>query len=286
MATSLLDLIQDVAGLFGPLHEGVAETGSTAQLVKDATLIEPDDFWNRHYLYVTSASGAAPEGEERGVTDWVQATATLTVSPQFTAALALDDEYLILPVRRRELVRAINNAIVRANERWGVPTIDTSTVTIATDTYQYSLPADLTWLRDVLRRDDAQSPWGTIERGNWGVSGTPGSQVLDLWAIGAYTAGDVLRLDYVARMSELSADDDTLSVGVPAEPELVTFLVDYSLWYLHTQAANRGIAAGTFREHLTQARNALEKAEKTLARAPRFTRAGRWRTPQRPSILG
>lgn len=284
--TTLLDLIKGVADLFGPLHEGTAESGSTTGYVFDRTLIEPDDAWNRHYIYITSAGSAAPEGEERAISDWDQSAGMLSIAPAFTTAVAEGDTYLLLPVRRGELVRAINRSIERANERWGVPTIDTSTVTIVADTYQYDLPSDLTWLVDVLYRDDAESPYRPIERGIWSVSGTPGSQVLDLLDISNWDAGDVLRLDYVARMASLSADTDALDVGAPAEPELIAFLIDYSLWYLHMQAANRGIASGVFREHLTQARNALELAEKKLANAPRFARGGRWHTPQRPSIRG
>lgn len=286
MATTLLDLIKETAELFGHLHVGTAEAGSNTTTIVDTTLIDPDDFWNNHYVYVDGADGAAPEGEERFVSDFVQSTGTLTISPAFTAAVAADDTYLILPVRRGVFVRAINNAIRKASERFGVPTSDAATITIAADTYQYNLPADLLWLEDVKYRSDSDEPYKQIGRTIWGVSGTPGAQVLELTDIDAFTAGDNLRLDYIKRLSELSDDTDALGIGVPAEAELIEYITHRVLWYLHTQAANRGISSGTFREHLTQARNASEAAAQALEQAPSWQRTGRWHLPERPQIRG
>lgn len=285
MATTLLELITRVGRSFGPLHEGTATGGGTSTVV-DTSLIEPDDYWNNHYVYVHSADSAAPEGEERVVTDWVQATATLTVSPVFTAAVEAGDEYLALPVRRSELVALINNALDKACKRWGVPTIDTTTITLVESTYQYNLPTDLLRISDVLYRSDSESPYRVIERALWTIGGTPGAQVLDLLSLGSMAAGDTLRIDYLAQLPHLSADSDALTVGTPAEPELSEFIEEWCRYRLHTQAASRGISAGTFREHLTLARNAKESAERMLETAPRRERAGRVHSPQRPSILG
>lgn len=284
MATTLLELIVRVADLFGPLHEGTAEAGSTERDIVDRTNIEADDVWNNHYVYVREAGDAAPEGEERAVSDWVQSSGTLTVAPDFTAAITAGDGYLLLPAQRAALVRAINNAIEKATERWGIPTIDTTTITIAASTYQYSLPTDLVYLEDVLYRTSAQTPWQPIERGIWSVAGTVGAQVLDLQDIGAFAVGTTLRTDYIKRLSQLSTDASTLAIGAPAEPELIAFLIDYSLWYLHARAA--GGVGGKFREHLTMAKDAREKAEEALEHAPRWQRSGRWHVPQRPSIRG
>lgn len=286
MATTLLDLIKRIAPLMGPMHEGVAESGSGVSVIVDRTLIEPDDYWKNHYAYITGAGGAAPEGEERVVSDYAQSTGTLSVVPNFTAAVASGDTYLLTSLRRADAVRAINNAIERSAQRWGVPTIDTSTITIVADTYQYNLPTDLVWLADVLHRGDTTVPYRPIERGVWQVSGTVGAQVLDLLDVGAFTVGDHLRLDYVKRLAKLSADTDALGIGAPAEPELIAFLVDYSLWYLHDQAAAGNVSSGTFREHYTQASNARQRAELLLNQAPSWRRAGRVHTPQRPSIRG
>jgi hypothetical protein len=286
MATTLLDLIQRIAPLAGPMHEGTAESGSGVAAIVDKTLIEPDDYWKNHYAYIMSADDAAPEGEERVVSDYVQSTGTLSLVPNFTAAVAAGDTYLLTSLRRADIVRAINNAIGRSSQRWGVPTIDTTTITITADTYQYDLPTDLVWLSDVLYRSDTDEPYRSIERGNWQVAGTVGAQVVDLLDISGFAADDHLRLDYVKRLGKLSNDDDTLDIGAPAEPELIAFLVDYSLWYLHNQAAMANVTSGAFREHYTQASNAYKRAEALLDQAPIWRRAGRIHTPSRPSIRG
>jgi len=155
-AKTRADLIEVLADRYGEYRQGTATGGSTSTCVDTSGLYEANDAWIGHYLYILTDAGgasAAPEGEERPVTDFVQSTATLTVSPVFTAAVASGDTYELLPVRREVLARAINAGVRAAGDGWLVGTVDTTTVTLADDDYDYTLPTDIVRLMRVLYRD-------------------------------------------------------------------------------------------------------------------------------------
>jgi len=263
---TLLELIKRIAANFH-YYSGTATGGSDSTVV-DTTLLEPDDFWNNHYVYITSADSAAPEGEERYVSDYDQSSQTLTATPNFSAAVAAGDEYVLLQFRRADFIVAIRSGIARANSRWLVPVTDTTTVQIATDTYSYSLPTDVVRIDRILYRDDSSDPWLEVDPGSWRMSGVPGSQKLELTNIDAFDSGDYLRVEYVKRQSDLSNDSDELGVGEPAEPELVQFLVEHAMFRLHTMAMSRNVTSSEFRAHMTLADDYYKRSEDLLTRSP------------------
>jgi hypothetical protein len=113
------------------------------------------------------------------------------------------------------------------------------------------------------------------------VAKTPGGQELVFDTLAGLDDEDTIRLEYLARPSELATDAGTLGVGEPAEVELVEFVVAGALFLLHDQAASGAPEAAGFRAHLTQAQYWREEMEKIKARAPRFhgrgtVRGGRW----------
>jgi hypothetical protein len=288
VAKTRAQLVQEVADAYGEYFTNTADSGSTTTIV-DTENIEADDFWNNHFAHVITDAGgasAAPEGEERPVSDFVQSTGTVTVSPAFSAAVAAGDTYEILPERRAVIERAINAAIREAGTRWWVPSTDTSTITLAANTYSYSLPTDVVYIVDILYRSASDDPWESIETSNWYVAGAPGAQTLYLYDIGDYDTGDVLRVDYQVRLSELSADASTLDIGAPGETELVQFIVDYALYWLHNRAANANPVGGEVRLHLTQAKDYLDKAMYKLNRAPRWGQGGRIHQGRKQDIRG
>jgi len=99
------------------------------------------------------------------------------------------------------------------------------------------------------------------------VSGTPGAQVLLLDSLQGLDSGDTLRLEYLARPSELTADTSSLGLGEPAETEAVRYIIEYALAWLHERAAASG--GDQFREHLTLAKAATERAAAILQGARR-----------------
>jgi len=278
------DLVAEVARRFGQYGTGTATGGSTTTVVDTGGLYAPDDFWVGHYAYIledAGGEGAAPEGEERPVTDYDQGTATLTVDPEFSAAVGSGDVYELFATRRAEVVAAINAGVRAAGETWLVATVDT-TVTIAADDYDYDLPSDLTRLLAVWTRGGTDERFVELPGRLWRVSGTPaGPQELLLESLDDLDAGETLRLEYLARPTELSADSSTLGVGEPAERELVSFVVAYALYWLHDQAASRSPEAAGFRGHYTQAESQRAKAQEIRAGAARFhgrgtVRGTRW----------
>jgi len=93
-------------------------------VINTTALFEPDDFYIGHYAYIVTDAGglgAAPQAEERPVTDYDQGTGTLTVSPAFSAAVGSGDTYELLALKRADITAAINAAIRQAGETWLVP---------------------------------------------------------------------------------------------------------------------------------------------------------------------
>jgi len=272
-AKTRADLVAEVGRRFGGYKRLTASGGSTTTVVDADGLYEPDDYWVGHYVYIVTdagGGGGARAGEARPVTDYDQGTGTLTVSPAFSAAVASGDVYELLAARRGEIEAAINAGVRAAGETWPVPTVDT-TVTIAEDDYDYDLPTALVRLLAVLVRGGAGEAWKVVGGQQWRVGGTPGGpQELLFDTLNDLGDGDTIRLEYLARMSELSADSSTLGLGEPAEREAVEFVLHWALYWLHDQAASGGVDAPGFRGHITQAQYQMEVAEGVRARASRW----------------
>lgn len=283
-AKTRADLVEEVARRFGNYRQLTASGGSTTTVVDADGLYEPDDYWVGHYAYIVTDAGgasAAPEGEERPVTDYVRSTATLTVDPAFSAAVASGDTYELLTARRADIVAAINAGVRAAGETWLVPTVDTSTVTIAEDDYDYNLPSGLVRLLTVAVRGGTDEAYRFVGGQQWWVSGTPGGpQVLLFDTLNGLEAGDTIRLEYLARPSELSSDSTSLGLGEPAERELVEFVIHWALYWLHDQVASRDVDAPGFRGHITQAQYHQERAERMRMAASRWHGRGTVRTPR------
>lgn len=133
-----------------PSATRTATGGSTSTLV-DTARSETDDYWNNSWLYIASTTdGAAPQGEESLVADFVAATDTLTVSPGFSAAVGVGDTYELRRYFSAAMIHsAINLAIQDAQYQLRVETED-ETLVVVEDSLAYTLPADV---EHVLRLD-------------------------------------------------------------------------------------------------------------------------------------
>jgi len=275
-AVTLAGLIETVAGRFGIYKRLTATGGSTTTIVDTAGLLEVDSFWVGHWAYVLTDAGgasAAPEGEERPVTAYDQATNTLTVSPEFSAAVGAGDVVELLPEPRTRLTAAINEAIRAMGGAWPVVVEDDTSIEVAANDYDYDLPTDLVRLASVYRRKDTEEPWALVPGEMYWVAGTPGDLHLHFRRLTGLSDGDTLLLTYHARPSELSADTDTLGLGEPAEREAVAFIEKYALAVLHREAGSRD--SGRFREHLTLATDYSREAEEMRRRAMPWGTPGR-----------
>lgn len=72
---------------------GIADAGSGVALVRDAARTEGDDWWNGQTVMMLS--GAA-RGQKRPIADFIAATDDIVPSPDFDAAVAAGDRYVIL----------------------------------------------------------------------------------------------------------------------------------------------------------------------------------------------
>lgn len=105
-------LREEVARVFG-LLEGTATGGTTGTVVDSSLTRYADDYFINASAYIKTDAGganAAPECQERMVTDFASATGTLTVLPVYTAAPASSDTYQIY---QRVTVAEINAALTR-----------------------------------------------------------------------------------------------------------------------------------------------------------------------------
>jgi hypothetical protein len=181
MAKTLADLLESVASQFGDYLSSDATGGSTSTIQDTAAFLEVDDYWIGKYVYITEdagGAGAAPEGEERAIVDYSQEDQELTVDPVFTAAVGAGDSFEILPERRAHIIRKINDAIREAHGHWLVTKTDTTTITLATDDFAYTLPTDVVELMEVLTRGDTDEPYSAVPPRYYWITGTPGAEEL------------------------------------------------------------------------------------------------------------
>lgn len=117
LSALLTDLQNSLPEVETVLSSLTATGGSTTTIVGPARS-EPDDRFVDHWAYIDTDAGgasAAPEGEERRVTDYVNSTDTITVEYAFTAAVANGDVYSLRKIHpRSRYVRAINYALESA----------------------------------------------------------------------------------------------------------------------------------------------------------------------------
>ena len=221
MTYTLFDLTYRVARELGLTQEGVATGGSATTLIDTVMREEADDLWNKGTLWVlrdAGGAGAAPEKEYATVSDFVQATSTLTISA-VTAAIAGGDRYALAmkQVPLHIIIQKINQAI---QDLGPVPYADITSITTADDQTEYSLPVaakrDLLQVRIQTVDDDANDNRWIEVPGGWEVQqADPGAQPRLI--IQQFTSGYDLKLVYLANHPALEVATATLSEYIPVE---------------------------------------------------------------------
>lgn len=210
----------------------VTGTSTTTTLVS-TKLTETDDYWNGGTLFITydaAGSGAAPQNESREITDFVQSTYTVTVSPAFTAAPAIGDKFAIADNEypRRVLLRALNSAL-----RWygDIITQDDTSLDTAANTLEYTLPsAAVNDLRQVYIATAKEEPYQYKPFPFWQVD--IGSGKLKFRIQPEYTYN--IRLVYHAPHTPLNSDDDTISPQVDLQSLYFYALAEIYQWKLQS----------------------------------------------------
>ena len=218
MTDTLFDATLVVARSLNRVRTGIATGGSTTTVVDSNFRTESDDYWNGGTVWITEdvgGAGAAPEGEFSRVTDFANATGTITCSPAITAVGAGDkyavaDAHIPLDV----LIEAVNEVLTGLQielEDW------TSLDTVAGQTV-FSLPSTIPGQN--LKEVHIQTKVGDADDFRWRrvynweidyqVAGTEDKIILprDL------TAERDLRLVYVSTHGALYDDGDKIDESI------------------------------------------------------------------------
>jgi hypothetical protein len=269
MPVTLADLWGEVARNLGGVYVSAAATGgSTTTIVDSANLpaIGRDDYLNNGFAaIITDAGGAhaAPEGQVRVVSDFVQTTGTLTVNVAFTAAVAAGDTFRVwtgLP--RTDLVDAVRAALVAGWPAFYSTVID-ETLTLAEDTYSYAMPSGIYHPTEVYQSaDDAGNTWLPLV--DWRTRSNGTTRTLELEPRHRYTVGQTLRVVGIGPIA-MPANDYS-AITVPAEYEAVVreFVGYYGASLAHERMMGRN--SGQRDYHLTESRNLMGRAREARGR--------------------
>lgn len=233
MAT-LFDLTHQLARLLGSVTEGVATNGSTTTIVDTVERTEADDFWNlgsAWILYDAGGAGAAPQGEYSVITDFTASSDTITLRTTLSAAVAVGDRYAVAGLRYplQILIQKVNEVLST------IPIVknDITTITIANNQTEYSLPADVWDLKEVWLQTDVDDSDDTrpeklfdyhIQKS---ATGTANKLVLGR----QFTSGDILKLTYLTDHQTLRVASDKLDTTIHVNRVLYDAAVRCLLWY-------------------------------------------------------
>ena len=225
MTYTLFDLTYMVARELGIVRESTATGGTVGTLIDTNYLTQADDYWNNGTVWIlrdAGGAGAAPEGEYAIASDFAASSDTLTLQANLTVAPASGDRYAVCRAVGdgawlQVIISAINSALANLDK---VPYVDVTSVTIAADKTEYSLPvASKNDLRQVFIQthigDADDNQWAEIF--NWEVSqadpGTAPTLILPV----QYTEGYAVKLVYMAPHPDLYVYTAALSEFVPVE---------------------------------------------------------------------
>jgi hypothetical protein len=222
VAFTLFDLTYRTARELGIVKESVATGGSATTIVDTVMRTESDDYWTQGTAWIlhdSAGADASPQGKSRVVSDFTASNDTITLQSTVTDAVASGDYYGVATkaVPNYVLVQKVNTAL---QEIGPIPVWDETTITIAADQTEYSLPiAASRDLRQVFleydKNDSNDQRWCEIF--NWRVqpvaTGTASLLVLPV----QYATGYHLGLLYVDYHPMLYADTDKLAESVPIE---------------------------------------------------------------------
>lgn len=222
MTYTLFDLTYRAARETGLVSESPATGGSTTTLIDTVMLTQGNDYWNECPLWIlkdAGGAGAAPEGELRRVSDFVLLTNTLTVDTAFSAAVAAGDRYAVgMPaVQQPVIIQKVNQAL---QELGTIPVTDTTTITIAANQREYSLPiAANQEIREVWLQqnstDSNDNEWTRIYDWHIQQSATGTADLLVLNR--QLDTGYKLKVIYMAPHPAMYSSTDKLSEHVPVE---------------------------------------------------------------------
>jgi len=218
MAT-LFDYMIDTLRLLGGLRTGLIESGNTTTSVDAVNRNEDDDYWIGGTIYmIDTTDEAAPEGEHKLITDFVQSSGTITHAA-FSATVTANDQYAVSEAHYPHdvLIDCINLAI----KQFRYPRTDT-TLSVVADQTEYDIPSGVQQgrIREVYIQtnvDSNDNRWRKI--GEWWSYDDGADQKLIIPQ--GLTAGRTIRIDYDLIHTDHTVGTDTIYDIL--EPKFIIF---------------------------------------------------------------
>ncbi len=222
----------------GTWYEGTC-TGGTTGTVVDSSRYEADDYFQNIDAWArirTTTDDAAPKGEERKISDWVQSGGTATVLPIFSAESGIGDTYAFTyEYRWDEVKEAINAAIDIVARAALVEKIDTS-IQLQSSVYEYAIPSGFLYIYRISQATDEGDYPDPVPPDQYKIiRGTnpprihfyrfPIEMQTDRHSYGGLfgdddiTANRILRVEGLARQDTLTKDTDLCKI----DPNFVCF---------------------------------------------------------------
>jgi len=231
MSKTLFDCTYELARALGVVVEGVATGGSATAIIDTVERVEADDFWlggTAWILYDAGGLGASPQGKYSFISDFVQSTATITLRNTVTDAVVSGDRYAIAGVRY-----PLQLLIQKVNETFGViEKVDITTVTLANDQREYSLPADVLDLKEVYIQTNSDSSddngWEKIY--DWDTQKSATGTANKLVLMRQFVSGYAVKLRYLTYHAKLQVATDKLDDSIHIEKVVYNAAVLCLLW--------------------------------------------------------
>ena len=236
MSYNLFDLTYKVARELNQLLEGTATGGSATTLIDTVYLDQDDNYWNGGTIWITYDAGgaaASPEGKWGRITDHDNATTKITFTPTVTDAIVSTDLYAVADKTYPlgQIRSQINRSLVDMGE---IIYTDTSTVTIAANKTEYTLPTALAGgdLKEVWIQgedDDADdNRW--VEIRGWRIEVTATGTAEELILPYQYATDLELMLVYIAQHPEMRTRTTKLSETIPLPNILYPSVLNLLRW--------------------------------------------------------
>jgi len=230
MAVTLFDLTYELARALGVIAESVATGGSTTTIADSVERVEDSDYWNggsAWILWDSAGAGAAPEKEYSAIGDYTITGGVITLRSTLTAAVAAGDKYAVASARYPlQLLKQ------KINESFGViPKTDTTTIVIASDQLEYTMPSDVLDLKEVyIQTNDetANNDWQRVY--DWDVQKSATGSADKLVLMRQFTSGYSIKLVYLAYHSDLVAASDKLDDNIHKKKIIYNAAVSCLLW--------------------------------------------------------
>lgn len=200
---------QYLSTVVGDLILSTATTPLDTEYYTDSSLTKAEDYYNQHkyrgYCYYGTAIG-----QEREVYDWVFANHMILFAPIFSPTIADGDKFELHYIfTEGDYRQAINLAIEASAGKYVIDKID-ETITLVADTYEYTLPASMSFVHKVTTEHTADTgkfyDSDEIDIRDWDIISP---RTLKL-RHGYYsiTAGKDLRIEGQGRQDALTSDID------------------------------------------------------------------------------